>query len=278
MKIVKKLWIWLLILALCISAWYIWFKYKNNNISNHETNENHTTWNDTIMQTGKENTEMINEINTIDTKDNEIEKIEGKVEEKVEEYVEDKKEEKENEIKKENTISIIESNIEKEQPIEKNNTNEYNQTEIKFVEYEDKTHNFKITIPIDRTFQDDIQWFDLKLNSPKNDEINENIWIKVQELQTEESLKSFTETTTKWLKNLYNDFKEIKQENINVNGIEGTSLIYEMSDNWYELKAKQTVFLKENKSYIFQYTATKQTFDQYIDEINNIINSFTILN
>jgi hypothetical protein len=38
------------------------------------------------------------------------------------------------------------------------------------------------------------------------------------------------------------------------------------------------VFLKDNKAYVFQYTATKDTFNQYINEINYIINSFTILN
>jgi hypothetical protein len=56
------------------------------------------------------------------------------------------------------------------------------------------------------------------------------------------------------------------------------SIVYEFSDKWLNLKAQQTVFIQDNKAYVFTYTATKETFEKYIDTINKIINSFTILN
>lgn len=148
-------------------------------------------------------------------------------------------------------------------------------TEIKYIEYQNKKYNFKIQIPNTRTFQENINWFNIEIKTPKNDNINENLWIVVQELQTEETLESFTEKTIEWLKELYEDYNEITKENIEINSNEWITVTYEISENWYKIKAQQTAFLKDNKSYVFQYTATKDTFDNYINEINNIVNSFT---
>lgn len=150
-----------------------------------------------------------------------------------------------------------------------------NTTEIKYIEYQNKKYNFKIQIPNTRTFQENINWFNIEIKTPKNDSINENLWIVVQELQTEETLESFTEKTIEWLKELYEDYNEITKENIEINSNEWITVTYEISENWYKIKAQQTAFLKDNKSYVFQYTATKETFDNYINEINNIVNSFT---
>ena len=148
---------------------------------------------------------------------------------------------------------------------------------MKIIEYENKMHNFSIEIPNTWAFQENINWFNIEIKTPKNDKINENLGIVVQELQTNETLTSYTEKTIKWLKDLYEDYNEIKKEDVEINQIKCTALTYEISGNWYEIKAQQTVFLKDNKPYIFQYTATKNTFNNYIDDINKIINSFTIL-
>ena len=145
-----------------------------------------------------------------------------------------------------------------------------------FVEYENKKYNFKIQIPGNRTFQEDSLWFDIKLSTPKDDDINENLWIIVQELQAEQDIESYIETTINELKNLFSDFIEKENKDTKLNNWK--SIVYEFSDKWLNLKAQQTVFIQDNKAYVFTYTATKETFEKYIDTINKIINSFTILN
>ena len=150
--------------------------------------------------------------------------------------------------------------------------------EINYIEYENKKYNFKIKIPNTWTFQEETNWFNIEIKTPKNDNINENLWIIVQELQTEETLESYTENTVIWLNDLYESYNEISKEDTEINSTKWIILTYELSENWYEIKSQQTVFLKDNKAYVFQYTATKDTFNQYINEINYIINSFTILN
>jgi serine/threonine-protein kinase len=151
-----------------------------------------------------------------------------------------------------------------------------NTTSKDFVEYENKKYNFKIKIPGNRTFQEDNLWFDIKLNTPKDDDINENLWIIVQELQVEQDIDSYVETTVKELKTLFTDFVEKEIKNTESN--DWKSIIYEFSEEWLDLKAQQTVFIQDNKAYVFTYTATKDTFNEYIDTVNQIINSFTILN
>lgn len=151
-----------------------------------------------------------------------------------------------------------------------------NTIEENFVEYENKKHNFKIEIPSTRSFQEDNLWFDIKLNTPKNNDINENLWIKVQELKIKHDEESYIKTTINELKKLYADLIEEEIKDTYTNNWK--SIIYEFSDKWLNLKAQQTVFIINNKAYVFTYTATKDTFDNYINEINNIINSLTILN
>lgn len=150
--------------------------------------------------------------------------------------------------------------------------------EINYIEYENKKYNFKIEIPNTWTFQEETNWFNIEIKTPKNDNINENLWIIVQELQTEETLESYTENTVIWLNDLYESYNEISKEDTEINSTKWIILTYELSENWYEIKSQQTVLLKDNKAFVFQYTATKDTFNQYINEINYIINSFTILN
>ncbi len=150
--------------------------------------------------------------------------------------------------------------------------------ETEYIEYENKKNNFKIQIPNNWTFQEEIDWFNIEIKTPKNDSINENLGIIVQELQTKQTLESYTESTIKWLTDLYESYNEIDKQNIEINSIKGLILTYELSENWYEIKAQQAVLLDDNKAYVFQYTATKDTFNQYINEINYILNSFNILN
>ena len=141
------------------------------------------------------------------------------------------------------------------------------------IEYESKKNNFKIGIPDERAFQESTNWFNLKIKT-----INENLGVTIQELQTIETIESFTKKTIEWLKSLYKDYKEVEKENVEINWIKWISIIYEFSDSWHDIKAKQIALLKNNKSYIFQYTAEKNTFDLYIEKINKIIHSFTLLN
>lgn len=169
----------------------------------------------------------------------------------------------------------IESRIITEEA-QNNHTDAFNNNNVEFIEYENKPFQFKLQIPNNWNFKENSNWFDLILNTPKNDEINENLWIKIQQPKVEQNLESYIKKTIEELQSIYTDFTTIETKKTTFNN--WISIVYEFSDNWLDLKAQQTVFLISNNSYVFTYTATKETFNQYIETVNKIINSFSLLN
>lgn len=157
-----------------------------------------------------------------------------------------------------------------------NFNNDINNRGIELIEYENKNFRFKLNIPDNWRFKDNENWFDLILFSPENDKINENLWIKIQTLQTKQDAESYLKKTINELKNLYTNLAQKEIRNTDSNNWK--SIIYEFFDEWLNLKAQQTVFILNNKAYTFTYTATKDTFNEYIDTVNQIINSFSLLN
>ena len=158
-----------------------------------------------------------------------------------------------------------------------NNTNHnINDKNIELIEYENKKFQFKIGIPKDWNFKENKNWFDLILITPKNDKLNENLWIKIQEPKVKQDIETYTKKTIKELETLYEDFVNIETKKTKFN--DWKSIIYEFNSNWLNIKAQQTVFLINNNAYVFTYTATKETFDKYINTVNKITDSFSLLN
>lgn len=171
---------------------------------------------------------------------------------------------------------IITGDVQEETLITNNHTDTPDNNNTESIEYENKLFQFKLEIPSNWKFKENSNWFDLILNTPKNDEINENLWIKIQQPKVEQNLESYIGKTIEELQSIYTDFATIETKKTTFNN--WISIVYEFSDNWLDLKAQQTVFLINNNSYVFTYTATKETFDQYIETVNKIINSFSLLN
>lgn len=142
--------------------------------------------------------------------------------------------------------------------------------------YENKTNNFKIDIPKKWTFEENTHWFNCLIYTPQNDNIKENLWIYVKNLSKNDTLEELLETTITELIDTYN-VEIISNSYTKINWETWTNLIYSFKDWEYEIQSQQTTFIIWNKIYIFQYTATKNTFNKFSDEINYIISSFKLL-
>ena len=175
-----------------------------------------------------------------------------------------------NEVKTTNdTTKENDTKIEKSQNQKKSNS----------YTYENKKYNFSIQIPNSWTFQEEEYNFAVLLNTPKDDEINENLWISVQTPQIKTDLNTYYSNSMKKIAEISDNFKEISYTDIEVNWIKWKSVIYESTQWDTIIKSQQTVFIDDdNKVYILQYTATKSTFDKYLNTINWIIKSFEVLN
>ncbi len=165
-------------------------------------------------------------------------------------------------------------NINIEDPIENNEeVTEENNTLL----YENKEHNFSFELPNERTFEENKYGFKTIVFSPKDDEIKENVWISVQQLQKFLSVQEYYEETINKLKKTIKTFTETKTEDIKIWNLKWKTIWYEYKEWDIIVKSKETFLMSaENKVYIINYTATKDTFEKFLEWAETILNTFKV--
>jgi hypothetical protein len=174
---------------------------------------------------------------------------------------------------------------------EKNNGNkntEQNTTDIETNKnntriYENKTNNFSFEFNDWREFQEDKYGFTVIVFTPTDDEIKENVGVTIQQLQKFISIQEYYEETVNKLTETLNNFKEISNyevTNKNIDWLKWKTIIYQYQEPESKIiiKSQQTFFIwTENTVYIINYTATTDTFNNFTDWVNKIIDSFNIV-
>lgn len=179
------------------------------------------------------------------------------------------------------SVEVEETNSEKtpqeneENEVEEENTNV---TEKWTYEYESKLDKFSIQVPNDWSFEENKYGFSVIVYTPDDWDVRENLWVLIQTPQINTNLEEYYQESIKKIDEISEWFKEIKTSDIEINWLKGKNTIYETIQNNTNIKSQQTVFIKDNIVYVLQYTATKETFDKYINDVNNIIKSFTLKN
>lgn len=159
-----------------------------------------------------------------------------------------------------------------------NETKEHNIKEKKTYDYESKLYRFTVKVPFTWTFVEEKYWFTVLFYTPDDDEISENLWISIQTPQTAANLEEYYKDSMQKISEISEWFKKIGAKKIEVNGLKWISAVYETKQNGTNVKSQQTVIIDDkNHVYVLQYTATKDTYDKYINDVNNIIRSFKIL-
>lgn len=153
-----------------------------------------------------------------------------------------------------------------------------NPTKDWIYEYESKLYNFSIQVPNQWNFVENEYGFSVIFYTPNDWGVRENLWISIQTPQINTNLEEYYQETMKKIEEISEWFNEIESTDIEVSWLKGKNTIYETIQNDTNIKSQQTVFIDNNIVYILQYTATKETFDKYIKEVNNIIKSFTLKN
>ncbi|MEL7427699.1 MAG: hypothetical protein AAFN81_32205 [Bacteroidota bacterium] len=108
-----------------------------------------------------------------------------------------------------------------------------------------------------------------------NDQFQENVNLLIQELgSTEIDLKEYTKLTKEQVKDWEAEIIRMDQIKDTEDGIpEG---IYEYTANQFgmELHILQRVKIKDGKAYLLTYTAGQDTYDQYLEVAEGILQSF----
>lgn len=149
---------------------------------------------------------------------------------------------------------------------------------VKTRAYENKAEKFSFDFADGREFQESKYGFNTIVFTPQDDEIKENVWISVQNLQKAVNIQEYYTETINKLKSTLKEFKETKTEDITQDWLEGKTIIYEYKE-WDKILNTQETFLMDNeedKVYIINYTATKKTFNKFLEWAEKIIKSFKI--
>jgi hypothetical protein len=144
--------------------------------------------------------------------------------------------------------------------------------------YENKTEKFTFNFTEWREFQENKYGFNTIVFTPQDDDIKENVWISVQHLQKFISVQEYYEETVNKLKTTLTNFEETKIEDIIQDNLEWKTITYEYQEWDITLNSQETFLMsKKNIVYIINYTATKETFDKFIEWVKKIILSFKII-
>lgn len=144
--------------------------------------------------------------------------------------------------------------------------------------YENKIENFAIQFPSTREFQENVYWSHVTFFTPleENDTLRENISITKKELDQNYSLEEQYILTKPELENLIPNFLEISKENITINGIDAHKLIYQWTQSTYKLQWQQIYLIKDNAIYIATYTATQDSFWEFVQDVDAMVNTLEI--
>lgn len=143
--------------------------------------------------------------------------------------------------------------------------------------YENKKDGFSIQFPGTRSFQEDVYGSSVMFASPtdENDKIKENIGIMKKTLSKTYTLDEYYALNKETL-SAQTGYAEVENTMITVNDLEAKKVIFKSAMNDTKLQFEQIFVIKGGFVYIITYTATEATFDDYIQDLNDMIASLEI--
>lgn len=141
--------------------------------------------------------------------------------------------------------------------------------------YQNKKEWFSLKIVTWRKIQEDTNWLLVFITSPQKqwDTIKENLWINVDQKSDKKTAEEYYLQQKQGIENHIKDYKEISKEEYKIWEEKWLKIIYKWILWNNKLQRQQIILYKNWKIFLITYTATQETFNEYIDQINNIINS-----
>lgn len=141
--------------------------------------------------------------------------------------------------------------------------------------YTNKKEWFSIKIPSWRDIQENKYIWRVLLSAPlkKGDKIHENLIINTDSQSGQNTIEEYYNQQKKWIENHIKNYKEILKEDFKIAKLDWIKIIYQWTLWNYNLQRQQIIFLKNWKFFLITYTATQETFQEYIWQIDDIIKS-----
>lgn len=129
----------------------------------------------------------------------------------------------------------------------------------------------------DNPYEKVIVFFSSPLES-STDKFSENINIVIEDVSFYYSnLDEYKDYTIKNMPKFVKNFKLISSSRVAINELPASEMVFSSRQEGIDLKQLQITTIKDNKAYILTYSAESDNYAQYLDEVNNMINSLEIL-
>lgn len=129
--------------------------------------------------------------------------------------------------------------------------------------------------------QDIIPGVEFILQSPiesANDRFSESLNLTIQDFTPtgqQVNVKMMAEMYEVQLRNMISEYKQISFNAIKYNEMDAWELVCTGKQEGFELKWRNLCFVKDNKGYIFTFTASPDGYERLEETAKNIINSLT---
>lgn len=148
-------------------------------------------------------------------------------------------------------------------------------SESEFLTYDDIISGFSMKYPPDweRAQQIDKS---VTFHAPRESNSDTNpADFRIQEILSNKTLASITQTQLSTLENLYPDIKVLESIETTFLGHPAHMIIFTATDNTQNMrKAMQLWFKEETKAYLMTYKSDNERFSKYLPTIDKMLNSF----
>ncbi len=141
--------------------------------------------------------------------------------------------------------------------------------------YQNKKEWFSLKIPAWRKIQENKYWSLVSVSHIQNswDKTKENLSINTDSQSDKKTVDEYYSQQKQWIQNHIKNYKEISQTEYKIAKEKWIKIIYQWSLEDKMLQRQQIIFHKSWKFFLITYTSTQDTFDEYIVQINDIIQS-----
>ncbi|MFZ2150739.1 MAG: DcrB-related protein [Candidatus Absconditicoccaceae bacterium] len=142
--------------------------------------------------------------------------------------------------------------------------------------YQNKKEGFSLQIATGREVKENRNGLLVSIYAPQKqgDKIKENLSVNIDLQSGNQTIEEYYLQQKNGIQDHIKDFREISKEEYKLEKDKGIKVIYQGTLGINKLQWQQIIFNKNGKFFLITYTATQSTFDEHIDEINNIIKSF----
>lgn len=145
--------------------------------------------------------------------------------------------------------------------------------------YASQENGFSIDFPTTWEKKQGLMGIDVMAFAPfdsPEDILRENTNILVSTLETSMTSKEFVRQNLDGLEQILTDFVLEDQQEITLDGVKGTMILYRHKYNEIPLQVAQYLILVDNQAYIITFSSTPQDFPSYKPTFDAIIKSFKL--